>query len=142
MDIISHAIAGYAAGYAAGNPVGGMIAGIAPDMVLPLRRIAEPPVAYNITHSLTFILSVGALCYVLSGSLAVMLGLLSHLLLDIPVHGKIWAPPLLFPFKQTRFSPFGLEWEWFNDIWWVGCTINILWCILCVQLSRSPTGFP
>ncbi len=43
-------------------------------------------------------------------------GLLSHTLLDISTHGKVWALKLLFPLSQKRFPLFSDEignwWDW------------------------------
>lgn len=140
MDIFSHAIAGAAAGYAVGDPLSGAVAAIIPDLVLPRKRVATPPADYDLTHSLLFVLGLGVAAWVLGFGVAGLLGLISHLVLDVPTHGKIWAPPLFYPFSKKRYSPFGQEWEWFDDTWWFGFAVLLIWCILCLLLSEFPIG--
>lgn len=126
MDIVSHAVAGAAVGVAYGRPIVGALFGVLPDLVLGVKRLTVPSAAYNVTHSLAFTLLVGVLASVALSSPLPLLALLSHLLLDLPTHGPVWAPPLLFPISDHRFS-FGKEWEWFSRTWWLGFLITITW---------------
>lgn len=140
MDILSHAAAGFAAGHAMGYPITGAIFGILPDLVLPQERVESPPKEYDMTHSLLGLFWFGLLCYVLTGSAVGWVAMGSHILLDLPTHGKTWAPPLLYPFSRKRFS-FGEEWEWFNASWWEGATITVIWILACFVTPYLLRGF-
>ena len=128
MDIISHAVAGAAVGTAFGHPIMGALFGVLPDLVLGVDRHINPPTAYNATHSATFVAGVGLLAGVGLWSVVPALALLSHILLDLPTHGKRWAPPLLYPFSERRYS-MGTEWEWFNRSWWQGLALTLAWSL-------------
>lgn len=128
MDIVSHAVAGAAVGHAFGQPLLGAAFGILPDIVLGIRRRAAPTAAYNLTHSLPFTAGAGALCALLWATPVPALALLSHLLLDVPTHGKQWAPTLFYPFSSERFG-FGEEWEFFSPCWWMGLLITFVWSV-------------
>jgi hypothetical protein len=125
MDIISHAIAGACTGAAFGEPIAGAIWGVLPDLVLGVRRRFHPTILYNITHSLTFIGLCGFIGVMVFGSWTPAFSLLSHIALDLPTHGTVWAPPLFYPFKR-RYS-LGKEWEWFSLSWGIGLAITIVW---------------
>lgn len=131
MDIVSHALAGAAAGAVVGHPVAGAVLGVLPDAVLGIKRRQEPNTAYNVTHSLLFVAVCWMLEQMLFGTSVSLIALMSHLLLDIPTHGKKWAPPLLYPFDDIRFS-LGEEWEWFSPSWNGGLVITSIWIFLCL----------
>ena len=127
MDIVSHAVAGACTGAAFGRPILGAVFGVLPDVVIATKsRLQLPTEGYNFTHSLTFLLFFGLMGGGMFQSWVPFLALLSHLVLDIPTHGRIWAPPLLYPFNDRRFS-LGEEWEWFNASWLKGLTLTIIW---------------
>jgi membrane-bound metal-dependent hydrolase YbcI (DUF457 family) len=129
MDILSHAVAGACVGAAFGQPVLGAACGVLPDLALATpKRVTLPTAAYNATHSALFVAGVGLLGAVALGSVVPLLAVLSHILLDLPTHGKLWAPPLLYPFRSTRYS-MGREWEWFNRSWWQGLGLTLLWSL-------------
>jgi biotin transporter BioY len=136
MDIVSHAFAGAAAGYAFGHPVVGALVGVAPDLVLGVKRRAEPNTLYRFTHSLVFVLLAACAAGFVSLTLAaaVALAACSHLVLDVPTHGRLWSPRLLFPFSNASRTA-GVEWEWFNRAWWLGMLITIFWIGICLTLS-------
>lgn len=135
MDILSHAVAGAAVGAAYGQPVLGAVCGLLPDLALATpKRLTLPTVAYNATHSLAIVLPLGLAGGALFGSVVPLLALLSHILLDLPTHGKHWAPPLLYPFTKTRYSC-GTEWEWFNRSWWQGFVLTLLWSLAWLFVS-------
>jgi membrane-bound metal-dependent hydrolase YbcI (DUF457 family) len=135
MDIVNHAVAGAAVGAAFGRPIVGALFGVLPDLVLGVKRLTLPTRAYNLTHSLLFSAVVGLVASVALGSPLPLLALLSHLLLDLPTHGSVWAPPLLYPFSDKRFS-YGEEWEWFSPDWWVGFYITLVWSISWLFIAR------
>lgn len=137
MDIITHAIVGAVTGSTLGYPVTGAFAGIAPDLVMGWRRREVPPAAYNLSHSALFTLGATAIQWAIYGetiAAVTFLALVSHLFLDFFTHGVSWGSPLLYPFSHYRFSPLGEEWEFFNDVWWLGLFLAVSWCIvaLCV----------
>ncbi len=134
MDIISHAIAGASTGYYYGKPVLGAIVGVMPDLVLGVKRKFTPTRLYNFTHCLTLTVIFGYLYWFYAGNGLVLFVLLSHLFLDIPTHGTTWAPPLLYPFKNKRFS-LGDEWEWFSNSWFTGFILTVLWSFLWINIS-------
>ena len=136
MDIINHALAGAAAGQIYGHPVIGAVVGVLPDTVLGLKRVAAPTVAYRCTHSLLFTLWVASTLTLVSPELGMvgLLASLSHLFLDLPTHGDVWVPRVLYPFSNRAFS-FGEEWEWFNDTWWGGMLANMMWIAACLSQS-------
>lgn len=129
MDILSHAIAGAAVGQAFGRPVLGAVCGVAPDLaLLTWQRLSTPTAAYNAAHSALVLGGAGLLAAAASASVVPLLALLSHLLLDVPTHGKQWAPPLLYPLSSKRYS-MGTEWEWFNRSWWQGLGLTLTWSL-------------
>lgn len=129
MDILSHAVAGASAGAAFGQPVMGAACGVAPDLALfTWQRLAQPTAAYNAAHSALVLGCAGLLALALFATVVPLLALLSHILLDLPTHGKQWAPPLLYPFSEQRYS-FGTEWEWFNRSWWQGLVLTLIWSL-------------
>lgn len=141
MDVFSHATAGACTGLAFGRPVLGAAIAAAPDLMLLGKRVARPPALYNFTHSLLFLGLATALGMLFDSGLFVAAVLLSHLVLDLPTHGEQWAPPLLYPFRKTRFS-MGEEWEFFNVPWIIGFLITLTWCEIWLLLSsRSDIGF-
>lgn len=131
MDIINHAVAGAAVGASFNAPILGAIIAILPDVPIFGPRRKEPTEAYMFTHSFLFLfILTGAAIYIENISLGTMvfLCILSHLVLDIPTHGKTWSPALFYPDK-VRFV-FGHEWEFFNDTWFYGLKINFVWCFI------------
>lgn len=127
MDILSHAVAGASVGAAFGQPILGAACGVAPDLaLLTWRRLTHPTAAYNAAHSALVLGGAGLLALVLFATVVPLLALLSHILLDLPTHGKRWAPPLLYPFSEQRYS-LGTEWEWFNRSWWQGLGLTLAW---------------
>lgn len=140
MDIVTHAVVGFATGAVFGHPWLGAVCAVLPDVVLGVRRRAAPTGAYNATHSLFCPLAGGLLTLLLTNrpmaALAVLAALLSHIAIDLPTHGKHWAPPLLYPLSKKR-CVFGCEWEFFNDSWLIGFGISTLWVIVCTILSAA-----
>lgn len=140
MDVVTHAIVGAATGLPFGMPLYGACVAVLPDVVLGVRRRNTPSGAYNATHSVLCLLVGMVVALLVSRSPAVALCtalcLFSHLALDLPTHGKKWAPPLLWPFLPERFS-FGDEWEFFNQSWFVGASLSIIWILLCVLITMK-----
>lgn len=135
MDIITHAWVGFVTGSSVGQPLVGTLAGIAPDLVMGVQRQKTPPPAYTLSHSAIFTLLVTYVSGLLFGkqvALATFLALVSHLYLDFFTHGPIWGSPILYPFSKRRFSPLGEEWEFFNEVWWVGLFLAVCWCFIFV----------
>lgn len=142
MDIFSHAIAGACTGAAWGRPLTGALVAVLPDAVLygPRRRLPTP--LYNLCHSLLFL---GAATWVASFwelHWLVYFCLLSHIFLDAPTHGVTWAPPLFYPFHNTRFNIWHDEWEWGNETWLFGLLLTCLWSIAWLLASLLGTGSP
>lgn len=133
MDIFNHALAGAATGSYYGKPIVGACVAIVPDLVLGVSRKLTPPKLYDITHSLIFTAFLGYLYWLYDGTGLIFFVLLSHILLDLPTHGETWAPPLLYPFSNKRFS-LGYEWEWFSVSWWVGLLLTFAWIILWIKI--------
>lgn len=125
MDIVSHAIAGASVGYAFNEPFHGAVAGIFPDLCLGIKRKAYPTPLYDFTHSVIGVWILGCALCVIGDSPAAMIALASHVFLDLFTHGPTWAPMLAWP-GYGRYS-FGEEWEYFNDSWYRGATITLLW---------------
>lgn len=143
MDIVSHALAGYAVGEYFGHPLIGTFAGMTPDICLGIKRRRKPSATYDFTHSIAFLLITSTVALVTlsySVALTISFALLSHILLDIPTHGEKWAPPLLFPISRQRASLFGLEWEWFNLAWWRGLCFTFIWIFLWVHVIPLVIG--
>lgn len=136
MDAVNHALAGAAAGMVFGHPVIGAIFGVLPDIVAIGKRREVPSKLYDFTHSLLGIGLFGLVGTYLTGSLAPLVAIMSHLLLDLPTHGEEWAPPLLYPFDPHRFS-MGEEWEWFNMSWGLGFLINFCWISSCFSYALA-----
>ena len=139
MDLLSHAVAGASVGLAFGNPWLGAVIGIAPDFVLGPKRRTLPTTLYNATHSLLSVTAIGLYIWVVFDSVIPLLALLSHLLLDIPTHGKEWAPTLLYPLSEKRYS-YGEEWEWFNRSWIIGLCMTIMWSAIWFALAYRGIG--
>ena len=131
MDLVSHVVAGAFTGYSFGYPVTGAVFGILPDLVLGFKRRRFPTQAYNLTHSLAFCAAVGVLWWGITGSLVAFFAVLSHIVLDLPTHGRYWAPMLFYPILRKRFS-FGEEWEWFSESWFIGLIVTVIWSLVCV----------
>jgi hypothetical protein len=138
MDVFSHAIAGASVGSVFGNPWLGAFISITPDLVLGPYRKSAPPQLYNMTHSVLMTSAVGLSIWIVFATPVVLLALYSHLILDIPTHGKEWAPTLFYPLSEKRYGC-GEEWEWFNKSWFIGLAITTVWCVLCYMLT-SFTG--
>lgn len=126
MDIISHALAGAATGAYYGRPLLGAAVAVLPDLVLPLRRLKHPPARYLFTHSFTFLILASIIGAIFGVGWLVFFALLSHILLDIATHGEHWAPALFAPFSNVRYR-FNNEWEWFNEVWYFGAYLTLLW---------------
>ncbi len=126
MDIITHAVVGAAIGAKFGHPVVGAIAGVIPDLCLGASRKPLPTNLYNATHSLAvLLLALPFTVFGASVALTVFFALASHLLLDLPTHGRYWAPTLLWPSTKRFHLWFAREWEFFNRSWWVGLALAI-----------------
>lgn len=132
MDIITHALAGAATGAFYGKPVIGAVVAIIPDLVLGIKRKEKPTELYNFTHSLLFVTAVGSISLATFSNLFLFWAVLSHVILDLMTHGKVWAPTLFYPHSK-RFS-YGEEWEWFNKDWWMGMAYSITWILLWLSL--------
>lgn len=140
MDIFTHAVAGAASGAVFGYPVTGAVIAVVPDVVLIGKRRLTPPPLYDQMHNLLYISIASLTVLLLSGGIAlastVFLALLSHLVLDAVSHGGVWAPPLLYPFNDTRFAlGLGEEWEWFNDAWFEGLILTLMWVTVCLSIT-------
>jgi len=130
MDWLSHAVAGAAVGYAFGDPTLGAVVALVPDLPLLGPRRALPPRLYDWTHSLLFTFAVGGAALVLTGSPLVLWALVSHLVLDLPTHGRAWGAPVLLPFSNARFALWNNDWELFSPHWWAGLAVTITWSLL------------
>lgn len=135
MDILSHAIAGASSGAVFGRPILGMVFGVLPDVVLGVQRKAHPSVLYNLTHSWLAV-AVAGIAAVAFDTAAPILAVVSHIVLDLPTHGKQWAPPLLFPFSAKRYS-MGDDWEWGNASWQRGLIVTFIWSITCLSITLN-----
>lgn len=124
MDIISHAIAGGVTGYHFGHPVLGAFVGVAPDLVLGIKRRQSPNLLYVIAHS-----AIPLIVLFLIGQFTGIWFLLwcyaSHIYLDVFTHSEAWSPKLLFPFSRAGLDNY--EWEWFNSSWILGFFLNLVW---------------
>lgn len=138
MDLFSHAAVGVATGQIFGHPILGGLFAVLPDFALGLKRRQSPNLGYRYGHSLLApcIAALLAVALGLGGAVAETVGfcLLSHIVLDIPTHGNIWAPKLLFPFKDWSFKGFS-EWEFFSFSWYVGLTITTGWIVCALFLT-------
>lgn len=136
MDIVTHVLVGAVSGAVCGLPVpvGGLIAA-APDLPLIGKRRQTPPKLYRFTHSLWFTaIVIPFYLYDTSWGNGALLALLSHYVIDLPTHGKLWAPRLLWPSDQILIC--WREWEFFNTSWFVGLAVSIIWCALCLFLIQ------
>lgn len=136
MDIFSHAVAGVCTGQIFGYPVLGGIAAIVPDVVLGLKRAIRPTVLYRFTHSLLGVFYFTALASFTSDAamFTVLFAMLSHIVLDIPTHARLWAPRLLFPVTDEPVYV-AEEWEWFNSSWCKGLGLTLIWSSACLLLA-------
>ncbi len=125
MDVLTHALAGFAIGLKTGQPLTGIAFAIMPDLALGIRRKNEPNTAYRITHSIWFVLSF---VWWKTAFLAV----LSHIFIDIFTHGSKWNPRLFFPF-DFHFSCFK-EWEFGNTTYFLGLITTVLLIIMLIQV--------
>jgi hypothetical protein len=132
MDIFSHGIAGAATGTAFGKPLTGAALAMLPDIMLLGKRRPAPTQLYNVTHSLLFIIITSLIGQLWDYGAFVFWVLISHIILDLPTHGKQWGPCLLYPL-QKRFS-FGQEWEFFNRSWLTGMLLTIIWSCIWVLI--------
>ncbi len=130
MDIVTHALAGAATGAAFGRPVLGAVVAVVPDSALWLRpRLAAPPPLYRAAHGGLAPVLISTFCLMLFGpeiALVVFWAWASHIVLDIPTHGKLWSPRLFWPDETPVFEQFQ-EWEWFNRSWFTGLGIALIW---------------
>lgn len=141
MDIVTHAVVGAATGGAFGRPFTGAFFAILPDLFLfSVKRRDTPTAAYNASHSLAGLVLVAGLAALYEPVLGAVafFAYASHLWLDVPTHGKQWAPPLMWPSKH-RYS-IGQEWEWFNSSWWYGLFLATIWIIVCLPLLLFRIG--
>lgn len=127
MDFLSHAVAGAAVGYAFGNPALGAAVALIPDVPIWGKRREAPNAMYDVTHTMIFTLLVGAVVFKYMGTPLVGLALLSHLVLDLPTHGRQWGAMSLFPLTTRRFHWIEHDWELFDINWWVGTLVTIIW---------------
>lgn len=134
MDLLTHAVVGAAAGATVGQPFAGLVAGVAPDIVLGIRRRASPNTAYKLTHSLTVCVLLALPMGLLFGAWGVLLGWFSHIFLDTFTHGDQWAPRPIYPLSDFHFKLGVEEWEFFNTTWFLGLFASAIMVILCVQL--------
>lgn len=136
MDIISHAIAGASAGAMFQRPIFGAAVAVLPDLVLGVKRVSSPTVPYRVTHSLLFVLFAWAVIYPWGHQLALCaaIALASHLLLDLPTHGPVWAPRLFYPFSDASFDH-AVEWEWFSTSWFIGLGLTVMWSVICLTIA-------
>lgn len=137
MDIVSHAVAGAAVGAYYNHPYIGAIVGAMPDLVLGFKRLEAPTRLYRFTHSVDYLaLATGFGWGLLNGPGAALFffATLSHLLLDVPTHGPLWAPRLLYPWDWhcKCFT----EWEFFNGPWMFGLFILWCWCSIWAGLAK------
>lgn len=144
MDIFTHAMVGAATGLPFGYPVAGAVAAVVPDVALwGRKRVQVPPTLYQWGHAL--ITPLAALLIIIACGHPILANVvyyawMSHIILDIPTHGQVWAPRLFLPFdKNPTFTCFQ-EWEWFNHTWWAGFRVSLLWSILCVLMWFFVTG--
>lgn len=144
MDIITHAAVGAFTGAVYDRPVLGAVAAVVPDAALWLRpRLAAPPALYRAAHSALAVILFAGLTYVLLGyaaAIVVFLSWASHLVLDIPTHGPVWSPRLLWPYDRAVFTQFD-EWEWFSESWHIGLEIALIWILVCIAILSFGTGF-
>ena len=135
MDVVSHALAGAASGAVFGHPIIGAIVAVLPNSVLGLQRRKAPPVAYRYSHSVLTALCVPAALALLplqhTIPLAVALAWLSHIALDVPTHGELWAPRLMYPFSQFKLGNF-IEWEFGSRTWYFGSFLTLVWIAICL----------
>lgn len=127
MDILTHAIVGSAVGYSFGSPIACAVVACVPDIVLGIKRKHEPTRLYKLFHSVfpaLILWSIGFEAEAISWG--------SHILLDIPTHGEVWSPNLLYPFYRRGFSCFE-EWEFFNKSWLKGLAFSI-GVVICLML--------
>lgn len=135
MDIVSHAVAGACSGAIFGRPLAGAAWAVVPDLVLGIKRLKYPTELYRATHSLFFIAAIAVFLYWSTPNYrhAALLAILSHHVLDAPTHGVRWAPMPLYPFSSYSIS-IGNEWEWFNESWWHGLLLTVIWSVVCLSL--------
>lgn len=136
MDVFSHAVAGACTGAFFGHPVLGAVAAASPDVMLIGKRKTNPPELYDATHSIAFLAILTSIGSLFGLGYLFFFSYLSHLLLDMPTHGKEWAPPLLWPFASKRYS-YGTEWEFFNTSWKRGFFLTLLWSSIWLALLSN-----
>lgn len=133
MDVLTHAIVGAVTGGAFGHPVAGAVAAVLPDVAIWFgKRRAEPPELYKAFHSIP---CLGWLALVLAAQepslrYAVLCSWFSHLVLDVPTHGPVWSPRLLYPFNFRIPTKPEWEWEWFSASWWWGLVLAVIWSLI------------
>lgn len=136
MDVVVHAVTGYAVG-----GIAGMIGAVVPDLPMldywraPPSKEESPPWGYQLTHSLLFFV----FGFIIIGPLFAA-GMLTHLILDQVTHGRSFAPRWLFP-HQWGFSPLEEweEWKFLSTTWWIGVLVAV-WIILAEKLFTL-TGY-
>lgn len=138
MDIVTHALTGAATGAAFGHPLLGAAVAVVPDSALWLRpRQALPPALYRAAHGVLapmFAASITLMFYGPIISATVFFAWLSHIVLDIPTHGKEWSPRLFWPDNRPVFTQFQ-EWEWFNRSWWRGLALATIWSAIWLSFA-------
>lgn len=140
MDLVTHALVGASTGALFGHPLEGSLFGMLPDVGLAsFRRLERPPSFYIFCHSPVFILLLGLIVYLVDPSFlpCASLSVFSHIVLDIPTHGKLWAPRPFYPFSEVSFSLGGGEWEWFNGIWYRGLGVSLVWILACAGVGAA-----
>lgn len=132
---MTHAVVGAVAGSLVNQPFVGALAGVLPDAVLGVKRRIHPNIAYKLTHSVLICLacSLTLIEYTPYG-VAVLLGWLSHILLDIPTHGKQWAPMPIYPISTFAFRYFN-EWEWLDETWFKGLALATSFILICLYFN-------
>lgn len=144
MDVFTHALAGAATGAAFGRPLLGAVVAVLPDSALWLGpRRASPPAMYRAAHGLLVPFMLGLIVLMFFGPMAagcVFFAWLSHIVLDVPTHGHEWSPRLFWPQNRPVFSHLD-EWEWFNNSWWRGFFLAVIWSFIWLSLSSFVTGF-
>lgn len=140
MDIVSHFVAGFSSGLYFGKPLTGAAIAVLPDLVIMGERKLKPTRFYIVTHSFLFLL-ICTLFAELAFDLGVLtfVSIVSHLLLDLTTHGKVWSSRLFWP--NPFYFKYGVEWEFFNKSWFFGLVITLIWSLLWLALYMSGTGF-
>src|SRR3989344_1898016 len=149
MDILAHALWGWAILRKSGKPLLVVLASLLPDflsfgphmlgsMINGTLRAGKPELhtlspyvfsAYNFTHSLVPIAIVFAIVYLIWRSVPLWLYAWPlHVLIDIPTHSMDFFPtPFLWPLSDIEFN--GISWAtpWFMVVNYAGLALVYLW---------------